>query len=81
MIDTPSGTPPPVPWYLRPLWVVVLLFFVLGPLALPYLWKSPRFSHGIKVALTIAVIAYTGLLVQETIALMHTMQEQLNALH
>ena len=73
MIDTPSGTPPPVPWYLRPLWVVVLLFFVLGPLALPYLWKSPRFSHGIKVALTIAVIAYTGLLVQEMIALVHTM--------
>jgi len=79
--ERPSTPPLSVPWYLRPFWVLVLLFFVLGPLALPYLWKSPRFSQGLKVALTVVVIAYTGLLVQETIAFMHTMQEQLNALH
>ena len=72
---------PDVPWYLRPLWVLVLLFFVLGPLGLPYLWKSPRFSQGIKVVLTLAVVAYTGLLVSETMALVHTLQDQLNALH
>ena len=72
---------PDVPWYYRPFWVLVLLFVVLGPLALPNLWKSPRFSQGLKVVLTIAVIAYTGLLVKETIALVHTMQDQLNALH
>jgi hypothetical protein len=72
---------PDVPWYLRPFWVLVLLFFVLGPLGLPYLWKSPRFSQSIKVVLTVAVVAYTGLLVSETIALVHTMQDQLNALY
>jgi hypothetical protein len=72
---------PDVPWYLRPFWVLVLLFFVLGPLGLPYLWKSPRFSQSIKFVLTIAVVAYTGLLVSETIALVHTMQDQLNALY
>jgi hypothetical protein len=79
--DSQSTAPSSVPWYLRPVWVLVLLFFVLGPLALPNLWKSPRFSQGFKVVLTIVVIVYTGLLVQETIAFMHTMQEQLNALH
>ena len=72
---------PDVPWSLRPFWVLVLLFFVLGPLGLPYLWKSPRFSQSIKVVLTVAVVAYTGLLVSETIALVHTMQDQLNALY
>ena len=76
----PAGTPD-VPWYYRPFWVLVLLFVVLGPLALPNLWKSPRFSQGLKIALTIAVVAYTGLLVSETIALVHTVQDQLNGLY
>src|SRR5262245_40151448 len=67
---------PDVPWYHRPFWVLVLLFFILGPLGLPYLWKSPRFSQGIKVVLTIAVVAYTGLLVGQTVALMHAMEDQ-----
>ena len=80
MSDTPSETPLRVPWYLRPAWVLVMLFFVLGPLGLPYLWRSPRFSHGLKVALTICVIAYTGLLLKETIGMVHAVQEQLNAL-
>ena len=77
----PTRGPDVLPWSLRPFWVLVLLFFVLGPLGLPYLWKSPRFSQSIKVVLTVAVVAYTGLLVSETIALVHTMQDQLNALY
>ena len=32
--------------------VLLLLFVVLGPLALGVLWKSPRFSRAWKVALT-----------------------------
>jgi hypothetical protein len=69
-----------VAWYHRPFWVLVLLFVVLGPLGLPYLWKSPRFSHGLKVVLTVCVIAYTGLLIGETVAMVHTVQRQLSAL-
>ena len=81
MTDLQARTPAPdVPWYHRPVWVLLLLFVVLGPLGLPYLWKSPRFSHGLKVVLTIAVVAYTGLLVEQTIALMHAMEDQLNGL-
>ena len=82
MTDSRGPSPAPdVPWYYRPFWVLILLFVVLGPLALPNLWKSPRFSQAMKVVLTIAVVAYTGLLVGETIALVQTMQDQLNALH
>ena len=52
-----------VKWYLRPIAVIVLLFFVLGPLALPLLYKSPQFTRTWKVFLTFAVIAYTVYLI------------------
>ena len=48
-----------VKWYLRPVSVVLSLFFVLGPLGLPLLYKSPRFSRRSKIILTIAVVIYT----------------------
>jgi hypothetical protein len=50
-------------WYLSPIGVVLLLFFVLGPLGLPLLYKSPKFSKTLKIILTIAVMIYTAYLV------------------
>jgi hypothetical protein len=77
----PVAAPPAaVRWYHRPVWVLILLFFVLGPLGLPYLWKSPRFSRGMKVVLTVAVIAYTGWLVVETIRIVRGVEEGLDVL-
>jgi hypothetical protein len=67
-------------WYYRPVWVLVLLFLVLGPLGLPFLWKSPRFSRGLQIALTVCVLAYTGLLVGETIRVVHAVQHEIEAL-
>jgi hypothetical protein len=52
-----------VKWYLRPLSVVLSLFFVLGPFGLPLLYKSPRFSRTAKIILTIAVVIYTFYLI------------------
>jgi len=52
-----------VKWYLRPISVVLLLFFVLGPFGLPLLYKSPQFSKPLKIILTIAVIIYTSYLI------------------
>ena len=52
-----------VKWYLNPISVVVLLFFVLGPIGLPLLYKSPKFSKTLKIILTVAVIVYTSLLI------------------
>jgi len=50
-------------WYLRPIGVVLLLFFVLGPFGLPLLYKSPKFGKALKIILTIAVMIYTSYLV------------------
>jgi len=52
-----------VKWYLRPVSVVLSLFFVLGPFGLPLLYKSPRFSRTSKIILTIAVVIYTSYLI------------------
>jgi ribosomal protein L40E len=43
--------------------VLTMLFAVLGPLALPLLWQSPRFSLAWKVVLTLAVLLLTGIVV------------------
>jgi len=48
-----------VKWYLRPISVILLLFFVLGPFGLPLLYRSPKFSKTLKIILTVAVIFYT----------------------
>jgi hypothetical protein len=52
-----------VKWHLRPISVVLFLFFVLGPFGLPLLYKSPRFSRTSKIILTIAVVIYTFYLI------------------
>ena len=46
-------------WYLNPVIVILLLFFVLGPFALPLLYRSPRFSKTLRIILTIMVTVYT----------------------
>jgi hypothetical protein len=52
-----------IKWYMRPVGVILLLFFVLGPFGLPLLYKSPKFSKKLKIVLTVAVIIYTTYLV------------------
>ena len=50
-------------WYLSPPGVLVLLFVVLGPFALPLLYKSPKFNKVQKIVLTIVVSIYTSYLI------------------
>ena len=52
-----------VKWYLRPISVVLLLFFILGPFGLPLLYKSPKFSNTSKTIITVALIIYTSYLI------------------
>lgn len=59
----PSAAPSPPPqgrWYHDVWFVALMLFVVMGPLAFPLLWKSPRFSLAAKIALTVIVTAITG---------------------
>ena len=72
-----SALPPPPRWYYRPWSVVLLLFFVLGPLGLPLLWRSPGFSRGMKIALTVAVMAYSALLVETVLMAIRAAMEQM----
>ena len=72
--------PAPIKWYYRPVWVLILLFLVLGPLALPYLWRSPSFSRRLKVALTVLVVAYTGLFIGETIRVYRAVKTEMDVL-
>lgn len=72
----------PPKWYYN-VWVVLfMLFFVLGPLGLPLVWKNPRLSRRVKTALTLVMVVYTVALADVTIrafqAVMHEM-DQLNA--
>ena len=56
-----------IKWYYQPLVVIALLFLVLGPFGLPFLYKSPRFNKFWKMILTILTAVYTGYLVIITI--------------
>ena len=66
-------------WY-HNVWVLLLmLVFVLGPLGLPLVWKNPTLARWVKVALTLAMIVYTMLLIEGTLkmvsAVMNEMQQ------
>ena len=75
-----SGGPARMRWYHRPFWVLVLLFVVLGPLGLPYLWRSPAFSRRAKIVLTLLEIGYVLLLADETIRVVRMLRRQMEEL-
>ena len=47
------------PWYLKKSFVILMLFFVLGPLAIPLLLVSKEFSITEKIIYTIIIMAIT----------------------
>jgi hypothetical protein len=75
-----SGPPPQLKWYYRPVGVLLLLFVVLGPLGLPYLWKSPGFSRRWKVVLTVLVVAYMALFLEEAMRVYQAVKREMLAL-
>lgn len=74
------GPPAPPKWYYRPVWVLVLLFLVLGPFGLPYLWRSPSFSRRWKVVLTILVVSYMTVLVDEVVRVYREVKHEMDML-
>lgn len=62
-----ENDPQDVKWYYRPAAVFLLLFLVLGPLGLPFLYKSPKFNKASKIILTILTVVYTWYLVVKTL--------------
>ena len=66
----------PVPWYFDRRFVLLMLF-IFGPLALPLVWLSPKFSMTWKVTVTILAIVLTILLMQATAAMYQTVMRHL----
>ena len=64
-----------IKWYFRPVPVLVLLFVVIGPFALPLLYKSPHFNKFWKVLLTIVVVIFTCYLIWASIKIWKRMSE------
>lgn len=67
----------PSSWYYRPWAVLALLFLVLGPFGLPLLWRSPSFTRGWKIALTVVMVVYTLMLVDSTLVATRLVLEHL----
>jgi len=57
---------PGTTWYYQPIWILVLGLFVMGPLVLPLVWKSPAMSRNMKLAVGAGIAIYTALLVYFT---------------
>lgn len=52
-------------WYYKPIGIAVLALFVLGPLVLPLVWRTPALGARGKSIATVLVLAYTALLCWE----------------
>ena len=75
-----------IKWYFKPVVVIIAIFCVGGPFALPLLWLSPAFKKSHKIVITILVVGLTLWLVKATINLyglvskqMQTLQDLLNS--
>jgi hypothetical protein len=60
---TQTGRAGVAAWWESPAVVLPLLFLVLGPFALPLLWRSRRFTRPWKVALSVIIVGITLYLV------------------
>ncbi len=55
----PSPVPEKPPSWTENAVIVLLALSLIGPLAIPMLWRSRRFTRGWKIGLTLAVLAMT----------------------
>ena len=62
----PAGATAKDRWYHNIWFVLVMLFFVLGPFGLPLVWSHPRLSRWVKTLLTISMVLYTVGLIKVT---------------
>jgi hypothetical protein len=47
-------------WYYHPLWILLLAFTVLGPLALPLVWRSKQMTTAAKTLATVVILLYSA---------------------
>ena len=54
-----SYKPKPMKKWYYSIWAIVIGLVTLGPLALPLVWKNPKYKPSTKIIVTIVVIAVT----------------------
>ena len=59
-------------------WTFLVAVAFLGPLALPLLWRNPRYSTVTKVAGSVAVLAFTYFLLYVAGDLMNSMFKRID---
>ena len=67
-------------WYHSVGFVLLMLFLLAGPLALPLLWKSPRFALWAKWLLTVLMCVSLIWLIAKGADIIRTTLEQYNSL-
>ena len=77
LTSSSSATKSQSKWYYNIWFVLLMLFFVLGPFGLPLVWKNQKFSRWVKIALTIITIVYTLLLIGMTARMARAVMEEL----
>lgn len=65
-----------VAWYFETKFIMVMLF-LFGPLALPLVWLSPKFSITWKISTTIFAVVIAILLGKVTVMMFHFLSERL----
>ena len=64
----------------RPWFILGMLFFVIGPLALPMLWRSSHFSRSQKLAISVANLLFVLGLALGMVLLFHSYMKMLSSL-
>ena len=72
----PAPPSPRARWYHSVWFVLVMLFFVLGPFGLPLLWKSPRFPVWAKWLLTLLSLAFVVWITVKVFDIVHATMAQ-----
>ena len=77
----PRTAPAKPKWY-QNFWVLLfMIFFVLGPFAIPLIWKHPTMSRNTKWVLTAVALGYTLMMlvmVAKLVAVVQTSLESFN---
>ena len=60
--------------------MIVVAILSVGPLALPMVWWHPRLNHAWKIGISVGVLLLTWLLYVATVAILHSLTEQLKSL-
>jgi len=68
-----------VPWYLTKK-TVILAIVIVGPLAIPLLWMSPKFSFVLKAVLTVILVVSSVLLYHYSVVMMDSLNQRLKEL-